>query len=129
MLATITCAALLVLLTGCATYTIEVENKSQRPVDVLIEQDQMGDASIQLANRRMEKGAKATLGPFEVPATDPMSLRVRDAGDEYSVPERIRLEAGVMRFVIEDGPIDAWAKMRVVELPPKGDKRNDDSGD
>ena len=100
------------LLAGCE-YTATVRNASRRAVIAELEHDRFLADTVTKRSAMLEPGDEAVLGPFKVDPLEPITLRVRIIDDVFGGTQAERLEPGNQTFVIEDGTLQSWEKVRI----------------
>lgn len=89
------------LLAGCnATYTVDIANRTERPVEVRLLQDLLNQDPLELARARLAPGGAARLGPVEAPYTDDVNLEVGQSLEPGLPPDRTRLYPGASAYDI-----------------------------
>lgn len=113
------CAAVMLALAGCESYTATVQNASAITVIAELVREPIHARPSTAQSVVLRPGDRAELGPVEIEILDPVTLNVRRSGDPHAVPISRRLERSHSTWIVENGGLQTWDgfSLRLVDEP------------
>lgn len=105
------------LLAGChASYTVELHNLTDKPVEARLLQDLLNQDPLQLERASIPPGASSTLGPVHAQYTDDVNLEISQTLELGLPPNRTRLYPGSSTYELVASE-RAWSGVEIRKRP------------
>jgi hypothetical protein len=112
---TLTLASLMIMgaatLTGCSlspTYTVRVENESNRPLRATLERRPTINEIISMDSAKIGPNESRILGPSSARPLERVYLVIGDRTDLHALPESVELRRGEWVVTIDAGSMTSW---------------------
>jgi len=90
------------------TYTVRVENETNRPVRATLERRPTINQVIELDSARVGAESSAVLGPADAPPLERVYVVIGDRTDIHALPESVELNRGQWIVTLRAGSVTAW---------------------